>query len=193
MKIIHYVVIVIACFVIYLFWPTSWSEEDYSPGLDRFVHLNDNSIITYHFNIVNSNSNKNAVYQCSLTKQEKVSSAFNEIEKAVNNSIDFQEVNDSAEIEIYCGGIASEGKYITLGEATFNEIGSVIEDSNITFYAGNDKDSSKTCIQTELHEILHVLGVDHIEDKNSIMNPIDGPKCINKIDEDIINLLNDYY
>ena len=148
--------------------------------------------ITYSFNIVEK-GNKKII--CSDAKKDKIRFAFFRIENRTNYIVNFKEVENESDIEIDCRGMETsdyDGATYNqdLGIATMGILGEKVE-GNITFFYSR-QDREPYCTQTELHEIFHVFGFEHIEEGFTIMSPIKSV-CKFSIDDYIVEDLLYYY
>jgi len=128
--------------------------------------------------------------KCPEHQARRLKNAFAEIEKLTNGMVYFQEYENQGDIAINCYGTAIADSVHTLsGEGGRTLKGNIIIKGELNFYVhrncGNYPD-------LELHEILHVLGFDHVDDKNSIMYP-KQVKCDGKIDDSITKELIKIY
>lgn len=130
---------------------------------------------------------------CDLDKQRRVVEAFNIIEGST--VLSFYELNDGAEINVLCSEVSptreEEGHFIA-GEGGPSEVISsgrynVILSGKISLFRSEKCDSPNIAI----HEILHALGFDHRESKDSIMYPVTA--CDQEIDQEIIDEIEDLY
>ena len=126
---------------------------------------------------------------CSVDRKIKMSSAFNEV-SVRTGILSFYETTSAPDIFISCSGesvrehqstfVAGEG-----GPSKFFKLTpySLIVEGEIVF---NDDESSSDCENhvVELHELLHVLGYDHISDKDSVLYPYFS--CKQKMSEEIV-------
>lgn len=129
--------------------------------------------------------------KCSLPKRSNMIKAF-EILQA-DTTLEFYEVNDNPEIFVTCEEktrmedglfIAGEGGPTNITETTRYK---VILRGEILLI----KDSECQRPNVEIHELLHVLGFDHSENKNNILYPI--TKCKQTIGEEIPSLIEELY
>jgi hypothetical protein len=111
--------------------------------------------------------------------QNLIREAFAAWEAVAN--IDFVEVADSAASNIRLGWDAIDGKLNTLGEAytTWNGNNTAIHgeirfDTAETWSFSKDVHDASNFYALALHEIGHVLGLDHTDDIDTIMYPIIG-------------------
>ena len=128
---------------------------------------------------------------CSLQKQNDMEKAFSIIENAT--ILNFYPVENKEEISVYCSEeIKQEGNLFIAGEGGPTNITKLL-DYNVIFNGKVllIKDSSCPLPNVAIHELLHVLGFDHSENKNNIMYPIS--RCNQDIGEDTIQLINELY
>ncbi len=128
---------------------------------------------------------------CTPKKIQDMKSAFSILED--QTSLNFFEMNDGGQIVIVCDSKAriEDGLFIA-GEGepsnvTQTPLYNVISRGNILLLR-EDRCPTPTIA---LHELLHVLGFDHSENKNNIMYPITNCKQI--LGEDITLLLDELY
>jgi len=137
---------------------------------------------------------------CNSEKKLRMEMAFQEVSKNVPVLIFYESVVNP-EIEISCTEREEtdiEEKHFVAGEGGAKEIiqtgnYNVITRGVILLYE-NAKIRLKKCDypNVELHELLHVLGFDHSEDKRSILYPY-IESCTQVLDKSIIKELNDLY
>ena len=132
---------------------------------------------------------------CTMNKFENVKKAFDILGQKTN--LEFYNRKDNPDIEISCLELAPEEKtlgkkYFIAGEGGPSEvinatIYSVILKGKIGIYREEKCDEPNVAI----HEILHALGFDHVNNTGSIMNPISS--CSQQIDDYIVATLNKLY
>ncbi len=128
--------------------------------------------------------------ECTLQKKDDIIRAFQALEE--DTILDFYAVNQNEEITIYCDSttkieeglfIAGEGGPTNITKAgEFN----IITKGKILLF----RESKCPRPNIAIHELLHVLGFDHVDDPNDIMYEIS--KCgqeISPITIDVINLI----
>jgi hypothetical protein len=131
--------------------------------------------------------------RCDMEKSKDARDAFSILsDKTI---LSFYEVGQEPEIRIFCSEIAPEPEeegHFVAGEGGPSEvinasIYSVIFSGKVSLFRADD------CIEPQIavHEILHALGFDHNNNKNSIMYPITS--CEQIIDEYIIEEINSLY
>lgn len=163
----------------------SYSETKYmdtpvfSPNL-RFDHRN----ISYFM----ENS-------CSKARRESMGEAF-EIFHGVMGIISFWETLDkrTADIIVDCSETSEQlGENIyAAGEGGPSKIinttyYNIIEQGKISLY----RDTGCSAPVVEIHELGHVFGFDHVDDKKNIMYNVS--ECDQKITQDMVNLIMDLY
>lgn len=128
---------------------------------------------------------------CTLKKKNDMERAFEIIENLT--VLSFYSTNENEEITIGCEEknkieegmfIAGEGGPTNITETTnYN----VILHGNILLI----RDSECSTPNVAMHELLHVLGFDHSENKNNLMYPIS--KCSQTIGEELPILIEELY
>ena len=154
----------------------------------------------FNHNKISYNINEN----CEEKKKEKILNAFTELSKNVNIIIFYSSL-DEPDIEISCTQKSQNDteeeineKHFVAGEGGAKEIIKTERFNIITKGIVLLYDNSKLKIidceypNVELHELMHVLGFDHIDNKKSLMFPfIDS--CDQKLDQSIIEKLIQLY
>lgn len=137
---------------------------------------------------------------CNQEQQKKMVAALGELSNKVN-SIIFKEVLMDPDIEITCSPETEESNinknYFIAGEGGAKEIVqtgryNIITNGLILLYQNQKKSIECNSPNTEIHEIIHVFGFGHSDNKNSLMYPI-LESCEQKLDESIIEELNRLY
>lgn len=184
----------IALFVFYMIIP--------SGDLELFTESNPNTNFSIGNNTVKMQFYENLRFpsniisysideKCSLRKKNNMETAFDTIENLTN--LEFYEVYENSEINVLCENtnriedglfIAGEGGPTNITETNLFK---VILHGEILLI----KSSECSTPTVEIHELLHVLGFEHSENKNNIMYPI--TKCRQTIGEEIPILINDLY
>jgi len=159
----------------------SYEVEQFAPNM-KFNH----NSISYKIN-----------QDCKEEKRERMIEAFNELAGRVG-FINFYEDNDG-EIEVSCSQKAEhqiDKDYFIAGEGGAEEViiterYHVITGGVILLY-DNSKGIVCEWANIELHELLHVFGFMHSENKESLMYPL-LESCDQKLDESIISDLKELY
>jgi hypothetical protein len=138
---------------------------------------------------------------CDSLKTQKVIDAFSLISQQVE-LINFYPIFQNPDIEIICSENKEyekdiEKDYFIAGEGGAKEIirtkdYSIITNGTVFLYQANFKTLQCDFPAVELHEILHVFGFAHSEDKDSLMY-YHLSSCTQKLDQSIINELNKLY
>lgn len=156
-----------------------------------FLYWGSNQI-PYHFS---------EEYPCLDERRSRIFYAFKIINQDTMRNVSFYEENSSSGIEINCFenlvGAEKQGKNsATAGEATITEaFNHKIVSAEINLYKINpDYEYCKGYPTTEVHELLHVFGIDHIIGRASILNEKrgHGQECT-YLDEEIISCLRYIY
>ena len=146
------------------------------------------NLITYNIDI-----------NCDENKISRMTKAFDELHTKVEE-ISFKEIREKADITISCTQSKEETiteDYFIAGEGGAKEIIDtgkyhVIVEGIIYLYDNDRKSLNCDYPNIEVHELLHVLGFDHVDDKNSIMYLL-LESCYQQLDNSIINELNKLY
>ncbi len=132
---------------------------------------------------------------CDIKIRNNVLKSFDIIEEKTDRLVKFYEEESENAIEISClksdeEDIAGYGG-IEYYEGEKEILRGVVE---LTKPNPNIYEECQTYPSTELHEILHAFGFDHIEDRRSILNslPEYGESCT-QIDSEIVNCLKYIY
>jgi len=145
---------------------------------------------------------------CSLNKKQRMVEAFNILSENVG-LISFHEVSNYYElvdIEISCSesekpsdnqDTNQEKDFFIAGEGGAREIilsgkYNIIMNGTVLLFKSPENSIKCEYPNVELHELIHVFGFDHSEDKNSIMNPYLN-SCDQKLDVSIIDELKRLY
>jgi len=135
---------------------------------------------------------------CDEEKKERMGNAFEELADKVE-VISFHAVEESPDVEVSCSKETSQvlkGDFFVAGEGGAKAVVptgryNVISNGAILLY---DDTKGVKCgwPNIELHELLHVFGFEHSQDKNSLMN-VYLDSCLQKLDEAIITDLKELY
>ena len=131
------------------------------------------------------------IFDCTLQKEDDMEYAFEIISNVT--TLDFYEVQEGEEISVTCdsGTKIEEGLFIA-GEGGPTNITQAGE-FNVIFHGSVLLIRQSKCERTNIaiHELLHVLGFKHSENKNNIMYYLS--RCGQVIGEDIPGLINEIY
>jgi hypothetical protein len=136
------------------------------------------------------------ILDCDTTKTARLSRAFNIIQLDTNGIITFSETKDetNADIHVGCSPSAYETEKNTFiaGEGGPTEFialepYAIIVKGKVMLY----KEESCDYPITELHEIFHVLGFDHVNRSKTIMYPY--VDCDQRIEAEMITMLEELY
>ena len=128
--------------------------------------------------------------ECGIQKISDMEAAFDYIEKITDFS--FYESFDETDIAVDCGEQFNKADLFIAGEggpSSFVDTGKynvILEGKIVLLYDNNDCGD-----KVALHELLHVFGFKHSDNKNSIMYNITS--CKQVVTDDIINELNRLY
>ena len=166
------------------------------PSIDRFANTPELhwANMPISFNLINES-------ECGAREAKRIRNAFAQLENETNKTVSFVETQeDPANITITCEkgfnkSLIREDNYIKKAEAFYSNKNSVIKNATINFFdTGGNKISSNcaTYPDTEIHEILHTFGFEHVEDKSHIMSPIQL-SCPKNLNQDIVDKLKETY
>jgi len=136
---------------------------------------------------------------CNSDKRSRMIEAFRLLREEVP-VITFREVDEDADINVICSKTAegTTGKnFFVAGEGGAEEIiqtkkYNVITKGIVLLYENPHNAIQCSWPNVELHELMHVFGFEHSQDEESLMYPY-LESCTQKLDEDIINDLNELY
>ncbi|MEN9626608.1 MAG: Matrixin [archaeon] len=135
---------------------------------------------------------------CTDAESSRMKKAFEEVHIKVPR-ISFQEIQQKADIFITCAQSKEDinKDYFIAGEGGAKEIIDteqyhVIVEGVIYLYDNEKKSLDCAYPNIEVHELLHVLGFDHVDDKNSIMYPF-LDSCDQQLEDSIVDELDRLY
>lgn len=140
---------------------------------------------------------------CEANKKQRVIMAFEELSKKVN-IISFYPATNNPDIEITCskknivtGEESEQEKHFIAGEGGARKIiktgaFNIIIEGTILLYDNNLKTIECSYPNVELHELMHVFGFDHVDNKRSLMYQY-IESCDQILDLYIIEQLNQLY
>jgi len=127
---------------------------------------------------------------CQDYQIDRMREAFGVINNETDGFLFFEEVEDNGDIVINCNALKADDIFIISGHGVYTSRGYVIEKGELNFYTHINCGSWP---DVEIHEILHVFGFNHADDKDSIMNPEQVRCDLGMIDDEIIKELRDIY
>ena len=195
-----------AVFIIIVIFIFSNNDSSYYPNsydnneeqiTDEFSNIQElhwmHMPLTYSFAESNRNIGPRDTfnYKCPDYQIQRLKDAFNMLQNETNSKILFEEVYDEeGEIIVYCYKLKADEGYYVEGEGGYISQDNLILNAELDFY---DHLNCGTWPDVEIHEILHLFGYGHIENKSSIMTPIASRCDRGYIDEEIIqDLINTY-
>ncbi len=137
---------------------------------------------------------------CNQEKTERMIEAFNDLSNRVP-LIQFHQASSNPDITVSCSvgevNVDSDKHYFVAGEGGAKEViqtkkYNIVTEGVILLYDGQTKLTKCNWSNVELHELLHVFGFDHNNNKNSLMYPY-LTFCDQKVDDSIIDELNRLY
>ena len=186
-----FLLIVVSLLIVYWFIPLD-SSEFFVKNRETNFSLGSNSSMQFYSNMRFPTSEISyKIYDCPLQKQDDMKRGFAIVENLT--ILDFYPVSSNEEISITCSSenrmeegmfIAGEGgpTNITQG-GNFN----VIFHGTILLI----KDSKCANPNVAMHELFHVLGFNHSDNKNNLMYYVS--KCYQEISDDMVELINELY
>ena len=186
-----FLLIVVSLLVVYWFIPLD-SSEFFVKNRETNFSLGGGSDMQFYPNMRFPESRISyKIYDCPLQKQDDMKRGFAIVENLT--ILDFYPVISNEEISITCSSenrmeegmfIAGEGgpTNITQG-GNFN----VIFHGTILLI----KDSKCANPNVAMHELFHVLGFNHSDNKNNLMYYVS--KCYQEISDDMVELINELY
>jgi len=138
---------------------------------------------------------------CDEQKKKRIMDAFGIVSEKVNKLTFKESFNNGVDIVISCSEESKENideEHFIAGEGGAKEIVqtgkyNVINEGIIYLYESQDFKTAKCNYpDVELHELMHVFGFQHSEDKSSLMYPY-LESCNQVLDDSIIDELNRLY
>jgi hypothetical protein len=202
MLLILIILLLLLCYMLYYNLPGSPEEVDFIfDNSSKMDNLPVSEAKQFYPNMKFNHNNISYYIEtsCNPEKRQKMIAAFDKVSDEIN-FIRFYEVYENPDIEILCSEEKKESidsEHFIAGEGGPKEIlqtgrYNVIILGTILLY-GESKDLLKCdWPNVELHELMHVLGFNHTNNKKSLMYPyLDS--CDKKIDNSIITELNRLY
>ena len=196
--IISLVIFLISLYFLYLNLPgkpqsLEIETQNFDNGSSNTIQFYSN--MKFNHNEVSYNINQD----CSQEEQSRMVNAFQELSNKVNLII-FKEVLMNPDIKVSCSkeiNNLEEKDYFIAGEGGAKEIVqtgkyNVITNGLILLYQSQKNSIKCNFPNTEIHELIHVFGFGHSDNKNSLMYPI-LESCEQKLDKSIIEELNRLY
>lgn len=131
------------------------------------------------------------IYDCPLNKKTNMIDAFGKLSDLT--ILNFYESSSNEDISVYCDSSTKieEGLFIAGegGPTNITKSGefNIISKGRILLF----RESSCAIPNIAIHELLHVLGFDHVDDHNNIMYPV--AKCSQEISQETIKTINTLY
>jgi len=133
--------------------------------------------------------------ECTWVQSNRLEEAIEILES--ETILNFRETSGEPDLYIHCYDYSVQtDEGIRLGEGSpryYEEISRTIINSSINLYARKDAVYCVNYPATEIHEILHALNFNHLEDTSSIMHPGIGGDVCPELDEEIIECIEDIY
>ncbi|MBI3622859.1 hypothetical protein HY212_02140 [Candidatus Pacearchaeota archaeon] len=186
-------IVVISILIVYWFVPLNTTEfiSHFETGNGNFENLSNKTLQFYPNMRFLESTISYRIENCPLGKENDMQNAFDTISSLT--SLNFYPVNSNEEIHVTCdskarieGGlfIAGEGGPVNITKSgEFN----VIYNGKIQLL----RDSNCPHPNIGIHELLHVLGFDHINNPKSIMYPVSS--CDQEVDKEIIDIIDNLY
>jgi len=136
---------------------------------------------------------------CNNEKKQRITEAFIELAEKIG-VINFYPVSENHDIEVSCTENfkdAIKKDFFIAGEGGAREIiqtgrYNIILNGIILLFANPQKAVKCNWPNIEIHELIHVFGFDHSQNKESLMYPY-LETCDQKLDDSIINKLKELY
>jgi hypothetical protein len=177
---------------IYWFIPLNRIEFNLSPNSNFSLNNSENSTLQFYSSMrFPEESISYKIEGCSLKRLNDMEEAFDLVEK--ETILDFYPVEYGQEITITCKDtIEIEGNLFTAGEGgptnvTIIDGFNIIESGKILLL----RDSTCERPNIAIHELLHVLGFTHSENRQNIMYKIS--ECDQTMGDDLIDFINEIY
>ncbi|MDP2925009.1 MAG: CARDB domain-containing protein [Nanoarchaeota archaeon] len=190
-------------YIIYSYIPGEPESLDVEINKDIVENISLSDVKQFYPNMkFNHNNISYFIYaDCDLAKSSRVIKAFNILSEEIGY-INFYDSIKNADIEVICSEndkqkLNSEKEFFIAGEGGAREIvktgkNNVIINGTILLYKYSQNYKQCNAPNVEIHELIHVFGFDHSENKNSLMNPY-LISCNQKIDESIVLELKRLY
>lgn len=190
---LSFIFIMFCIIILIVYWFIPFGEVNFGTKSNNFsLNVEDTGNMQFYSNMRFSDSRVSyKIDDCPLRKKNDMEKAFSIIED--QSVLDFYPVSSNEEIIVTCDSknkiedglfIAGEGGPVNI---TKGDSYNVILKGKVLLI----KDSSCGSPNVALHELLHVLGFNHSDNKNNIMYPISN--CRQTIGEDIFNLIEEIY
>ena len=168
-------------------------EFSFDENLDKNFSINSTNEMQFYSNMLfpTKNLSYKIMDNCTIKKKSEMEEAYSILEN--NIILSFYPVNNEEMITISCDESSriEEGMYIA-GEGGPTNVTSG-ENYNVIFHGNILLIRSSDCPYPNIaiHELLHVLGFNHSENKYNIMFPVTN--CKQEIGDDTIKKINELY
>jgi hypothetical protein len=191
-KVISFLFFVFVIFLLAFYWIIPIGKINFEEKSYNFNLENRTGEMQFYTNMRFLEKNISyLIYDCPLSKKNEMEAAFKIIEN--KTILNFYEVESNEDISITCDSKNrfEDGIFIA-GEGGPTNI-SISGDFNLISHGKIllIRESKCQIPNVAIHELLHVLGFDHSENKNNIMYPY--LDCSQTIGEDIPKLINEIY
>lgn len=201
-----FIILIVCLFALYYIYtntPRSPVNLEVDIPKTDTIAVNSSPVLQFHQNMkFNHNNISYFIYpDCDSKKKQRMRDAFDYITNIVGD-ISFQETMSDADIEVICSDTnkdktESDKDYFIAGEGGAREIiqtgkYNIITNGTILLYKYPENYKECPTPNIEIHELIHVFGFDHSNDKMSLMNPY-LVSCDQKLDESIIKELTRLY
>ena len=203
--ILLFILIGVLIILVYMLYVNIPGEPEYGTVVELDGLIADSPVLEVRQFFPNTKFNHNLItYKidatCSDDKKERMLEAFSIVSQETK-LINFKETLSKPDIDVSCSEEdvhEIEEEYFIAGEGGAKEIiqtgrfNVITEGIILLFDAQNSKTAKCDYPNIELHELMHVFGFDHSEDKKSLMNPY-LEFCEQTLDKSIIDELKRLY
>ncbi len=190
-----FIFLLIVVFLLAMYWFVPFNSGYFSiTSSPSNFSLDNNSDMQFYSNMRFPESRISyRIEDCTLQKKEDIQRAFEFMEE--KTILDFYSVPTNEEIYVTCSSknVRNEN-FLVAGEGGPTK--SIVAGKFVVIFEGQIlliKDSKCPEPLIAIHELLHVLGFNHSENRKNIMYPIISSTCNQELSSDMIDLINELY